>query len=65
MPCASGMVGSQPDSLPTARAVACFVNHALNYPKGALPSIQHDHIRDITAQLLTEVCLNVAIEPTL
>ena len=34
-------------------------------PKGALPSIRHNQIWDITAQLLTEVCPNVGIEPTL
>ena len=30
-----------------------------------MPSIRHDRIRDITAQLLTEVCSNVGLEPTL
>ena len=45
--------------------VAFSVNHALSCPKGALPSIRHDRIKDITAQLLIEVCPNVAIEPTL
>ena len=30
-----------------------------------MPSIRHDAIRDITAQLLTEVCPNVCVEPTL
>ena len=67
MPCASGMVGSQPDSLPPARValIAFSLNYALSCPKGALPSIRHDRIRDITAQLLTEVCPNVAIEPAL
>ena len=43
--------------------VAFSVNHALSCPKGALPSIWHDCIRHITAQLLTKVCHNVAIEP--
>ena len=37
----------------------------MSCPKGALPSIRHDRVRDITAQLLTEVCPNVAIKPTL
>ena len=30
-----------------------------------MPSIRHNAIRDITAQLLTEVCLNVGVEPQL
>ena len=30
-----------------------------------MPSIRHNSIRDITAKLLTEVCPNVGIEPTL
>ena len=41
------------------------VNHAFSCPKGAMPSIRHNAIRDITAQLLTEVCPNVCVEPTL
>jgi len=30
-----------------------------------MPSIRHNSIRDITAELLTKVCPNVGIEPTL
>ena len=41
------------------------VSHALSCPKGAMPSIRHNAIRDITAQLLTEVCPNVGVEPQL
>ena len=41
------------------------VDHALSCPKGAMPSIRHNSIWDITAKLLTEVCPNVGIEPTL
>ena len=41
------------------------VSHALSCPKPALPSIRHNCIRDLTAQLLTEVCPNVATEPVL
>ena len=29
------------------------------------PSLRHNHIRDLTATLLTEVALNVAVEPEL
>ena len=59
--------GWRPARLPShcPCGVAFSVNHAMSCPKGALPSIRHDRIRDITAQLLTEVCPNVAIEPTL
>ena len=59
--------GWQPARLPShcPCGVAFSVNHALSCPKGALPSIRHDRVRDITTQLLTEVCPNVAIEPTL
>ena len=41
------------------------VDHALSCPKGAMPSIRHNSIQDITAELLNEVCPNVGIEPTL
>ena len=59
--------GRRPARLPShcPCGVAFSVSHALSCPKGALPSIRHDRIRDITAELLTEVCPNVAIEPTL
>ena len=59
--------GWQPARLPShcPCGVAFSINHALSCPKGALPSIWRDRIRDITVQLLTEVCPNVAIEPTL
>ena len=39
--------------------------HAFSCSKGAFPSIRHDRIRDITAQLLTETCHNVEVEPHL
>jgi len=41
------------------------VSHAFSCPKGAMPSIRHNAIRYITAQLLTEVCPNICVEPTL
>ena len=41
------------------------VKHALSCPKGGLPSIRHNEIRDLTATLLTEVCSQVAVEPEL
>ena len=38
------------------------VDHALSCPKGGLPSIRHNEIRDLTAKLLTEVCSQVATD---
>ena len=42
-----------------------LVDHALSCPKGGLPSIRHNKIRDLTAKLLTEVCSQGATEPEL
>ena len=39
--------------------------HALSCSKGGFPSIGHIEIRDLTANLLTEVCNDVSIEPEL
>ena len=41
------------------------VTHAFSCSKGALLSIRHNQVRDITAWLLAEVCPSVGIEPTL
>ena len=41
------------------------VDHALSCPKGGLPSLRHNEIRDLTANLLTEVCHQVQVEPEL
>ena len=32
-------------------------------PNGGFPSIRHNEVRDLTADLLTEVCHDVEIEP--
>ena len=32
---------------------------------GGIPTIRHNEIRDMTANLLTEICHNVAAEPLL
>ena len=56
---------------PTRLATHCpcgqpfSVNHVFSCPKGAMLSIRHNAIRDITAQLLMEVCPNMCVEPTL
>ena len=41
------------------------VEHAMNCHRGGLPSIRHNEIRNITADLLSEVCHCVGLEPTL
>ena len=41
------------------------IEHALSCPKGGFPSVRHNEIRDLTANLLTEVCNDVCIEPDL
>ena len=41
------------------------VSHALSCSMGGYPSIRHNEIRDLTAELLSEVCHSVSIEPHL
>ena len=41
------------------------VEHALNCPRGGLPSQRHNELRNLTAALLSEVCNDVATEPEL
>ena len=41
------------------------IEHALSCPCGGFPSIRHNELHDITAQLLTETCHGVGIEPPL
>ena len=41
------------------------VNHAMICPKGGFPTIRHNEVRDLTADLLTEVCHDVEMEPRL
>ena len=41
------------------------LEHSLSCPKGGFPSIRHNEIMDLTANLLTEVCNDVCIEPSL
>ena len=37
----------------------------MSCPKGGLPSLRHNEIRDLTATLLTEVCSQVCVEAEL
>ena len=59
--------GWQPSRMPShcVCGVDFSVEHALSCSCGGLPSIRHNDIRDLTANLLTEVCSNVSIEPSL
>ncbi|XP_064389143.1 uncharacterized protein LOC135337174 [Halichondria panicea] len=41
------------------------IEHVLSCPRGGFPSIRHNEIRDITADLLTEICHDVSVEPDL
>jgi hypothetical protein len=41
------------------------MEHAMTCKKGGFVSIRHNDIRDFTAEMLTEVCNDVAIEPIL
>ena len=41
------------------------LRHALSCVKGGFISIRHNRIRDVTANLLKEVCRDVRIEPHL
>ena len=41
------------------------VEHAFTCPKGGFPILRHNEIRDLTANLLTEVCHDVSVEPYL
>ena len=41
------------------------VEHAFSCSRGGFPSLRHNDVRDITANLLAEVCHNVAVEPDL
>ena len=56
-----------PDRMPTKCACGepFTAEHALSCPKGAFPIHRHNEIRDITCSLLSEVCHDVTVEPTL
>ena len=41
------------------------VDHDFSCPYGGFPSIRHNELRTMTAQLLTEVCYNIGLEPGL
>ena len=41
------------------------MDHELSCPKGGFTILRHNEIRDLTANVLSEVCHNVCIEPHL
>ena len=41
------------------------LQHCMSCKKGGFINIRHNDIRDLTAKMLTEVCKDVAVEPTL
>ncbi len=41
------------------------IEHALSCHRGGYPTIRHNENRDLTADLLTEVCHDVGVEPQL
>ena len=59
--------GWQPAYSPSSCACGSnfSVEHALSCPKGGFPTIRHNEIRDLTANLMSEVCQDVCVEPTL
>ena len=59
--------GWEPANLPShcARGVSFDSCHALTRSKGGLTNARHNEIRDLTANLISEVCSDVQIEPKL
>ena len=59
--------GWSPSTLPSKCVCdnKLMVEHALSCARGAFPQIRHNEICNLTANLLTEVCNNVGIEPDL
>ena len=57
----------QPCRMPSSCACGSnfTIEHSLSCPKGGFPSIRHNEIRDLTANLLSEVCHDVCVEPNL
>ena len=41
------------------------LQHTLQCPKGGLVTLRHNHVRNTTANLLSEVCIDVHVEPQL
>ena len=56
-----------PERLPAICVSGDSLNlqHALSCPKGGLVTTRHNELRNLTAEILSEVCKNVVIEPLL
>lgn len=61
----SDMDGLLSTLLPTVPVVFPSLQQALSCPKGCFPIFRHNEMWDLTANLLTEVCHDVCIEPPL
>ena len=61
------MNGWRPPALPSTCVcgTTLCIEHALCCPRGGFTIIGHNEIRDFTADLMKNVCRNVATEPTL
>ena len=59
--------GWLPERMPSKCACSedFTVDHALNCHRGAFPTIRHNEIRNLTGNLLSEVCHDVGLEPIL
>ena len=41
------------------------MEHVLSCPTGGFPTLRHNQVRDFTANIMSEVCHDVCIEPQL
>ena len=59
--------GWLPSNLPTncSCGTSFSVQHALSCPTGGFPTLRHNEVRDLTADLMAEVCHDVCTEPPL
>ena len=59
--------GWLPKNIPTHCSCGAnfTIEHALSCPKGGFPIMRHNEVRDLTANLMAEVCHDVCIEPAL
>ena len=64
-PSRSGTAFDRHDSQRYVCGASFTIEHALNCRKGGFIHSRHDNIRNFTAELLSEVCKDVSIEPML
>ena len=57
--------GWQPSNLPSSCVCGAHFSVEHTLTKGGFPTLGHNEVRDIAAQLLSEVCTEVRIEPRL